>query len=76
MTHDELWNSKWLTATEFIKKNGRNPSKFDGAEREIRNWIRHSKKLMNAGLLKEERIEKFKELLALSEMNKHMNQYE
>lgn len=30
---------------------------------------------MNAGELKEPRLEKFKELLALTEENKHVNQY-
>ena len=75
MTQDERWNSKWQTAMDFIIINKRNLSKFDGAEREIRNWIRHSKKLMNSGLLKEDRVERFKELLALIEENKHKNQY-
>ena len=75
MTQDERWNSKWQTAMDFITINKRNPSKFDGAEREIRNWIRHSKKLMNAGLLKEDRVERFKELLNLCEQYKRINQY-
>lgn len=60
---------------EFIKTNERNPSKFVGEEREIRNWIRHNKKLLNVGLLKSEREEKFKELLGLSDEHKHINQY-
>ena len=60
----------------FIETNKRNPSKFNGAEREIRNWVKHNKKQMNAGTLKQERVEKFKELLALCEHYKRKNQYE
>lgn len=40
------------------------------------NWIKHNRKLYSAGVLKEERVEKFKELLALMEENKRKNQYE
>ena len=40
------------------------------------NWVRANKKLMNAGELKEERLTKFKELLALAEEYKRKNQYQ
>lgn len=39
------------------------------------NWIKHNRKLYAAGELKPERVEKFKILLALIEVNKHKNQY-
>ena len=60
MTQDEKWLIKCQTAMAFIETNKRNPSKFNGAEREIRNWVKHNKKQMNAGTLKQERVEKFK----------------
>ena len=60
----------------FIRTNGRNPSKFDGAEREIRNWMKHQRKLLNAGTLKPERVERLQVLLRLSEEHRHKNQYE
>lgn len=75
MTQDELWLLKWQTAIDFVRTNQRNPSKFDGAEREIRNWMKHNRKLMNAGTLKPERVERFLELLALCEKYRHVNQY-
>ena len=50
MTQDERWMAKWNIAKGFIETNRRNPSKFDGAEREIRNWIKHNRKLYAAGL--------------------------
>ena len=75
MTQDERWMAKWNIAKGFIETNRRNPSKFDGAEREIRNWIKHNRKLYTAGLLKEDRVERVEELLALSAQFKHKNQY-
>ena len=36
---------------------------------------KHQQKLVNAGELKPERVEKFNELLKLGEMYKHVNQY-
>ena len=50
----------------FIENNKRNPSKHDDEERGLYlNWIKHNKKLYAAGELKLDRVERFKELLAL-----------
>lgn len=77
MTQDEKWLEKYNEVKDFIEINHRNPSKHDAEERgKYLNWIKHNKKLYNAGELKGERMEKFKELLELSEKNKHKNQYE
>ena len=76
MTQDEKWLLKYNEVVAFIEKNKRNPSKHDDEERGLYlNWIKHNRKLYSAGLLKEERIEKFKELLELGERYKHKNQY-
>jgi hypothetical protein len=61
----------------FIETNKRNPSKFIPEERgQYLNWIKHNRKLYSAGVLKEERVEKFKELLELTEVYKRKNQYQ
>ena len=39
------------------------------------NWVKANRKALNAGKLKEERVGKFREQLALMEENKHVNQY-
>ena len=39
------------------------------------NWLKANRKAMNKGEIKLERVEKFKELLALMEENKRKNQY-
>ena len=75
MNQDELWQSKWQEVMTFIKTNKRNPSKHRIEEHLMLNWIKHNRKLFNVGAMKPERVEKFKELLALVEDNKHLNQY-
>lgn len=76
MTQDERWLAKYNEVKDFIDKNKRNPSRYDDNERGLYcDWLRHNKKLYNAGDLKDERMEAFKELLELSEKYKHVNQY-
>jgi len=76
MTQYERWMAKYNEVVEFIQTNHRNPSKHRIEEHDMLNWIKHNRKLYSAGVLKEERVEKFKELLALMEENKRKNQYE
>lgn len=76
MTQEEAWRTKYKEIVGFVKKNGRNPSRYDTEERgKYVNWLRHNRKLMNAGKMKPERVEMFQRLLALANENKHMNQY-
>lgn len=75
MTQDELWQSKLQEVITFIETNKRNPSKHRIEEHLMLNWIKHNRKLFNKGELKPERVEKFKELLALTEVYRRKNQY-
>ena len=75
MTQDEKWLLKYSEVVGFIQTNHRNPSKYVGSERELVNWTKQQRKLMNAGELKEPRLSMFKELLALSEQYKRKNQW-
>lgn len=75
MTYDELWQNKWKEVMDFINENHRNPSKYRIGECLMLNFIKHNRKLMNKGEMKVERVEKFKELLALMEENKRLNQW-
>ena len=61
---------------EFMEKNHRNPSRHRIEEHDMLNWIKHNRKLMNAGSIKPERLEKFKELLARIEEYRRVNQYQ
>lgn len=75
MTQDERWMANWQEVMTFMESNHWRPSKFIDTERGLRNWWKHQQKLMNAGELKSERVEKFKKLLAVGEKYKHLNQY-
>jgi hypothetical protein len=59
----------------FIESNHRNPSKHRIEEHDMLNWVKANRKALNAGKMKEERVEMFKKLLALADENKHVNQY-
>ena len=76
MTQDECWLQQWQTVMDFMEANKRRPSKFVDEERGMRNWWKQQQKLVNAGALKEERMEKFKELVEMGEKHKRVNQYE
>ena len=67
---------KYNEVVEFINSNHRNPSRHRIEEHDMLNWLKANRKKMNAGELKEERLNKFKELLTLVEENKRKNQYE
>jgi len=76
MDQDTRWQTRYNEVKEFIEREHRNPSKYRLEEHDMLNWIKHNRKLYSARVLKEERVEKFKELLALMEENKRKNQYE
>ena len=77
MTQNERWNVRYQEVVDFIEANKRNPSKHDEEERgKYLNWIKANRKALNAGKMKEDRVDKFKELLALTEQYRRKNQYE
>ena len=45
-------------------------------ERNMVNFLKHTRKQINQGMLKPERIEAFKQLLELMELYKRKNQYQ
>jgi hypothetical protein len=75
MTQDERWIVKYNEVVEFIETNRRNPSRHRIEEHDMLNWLKATRKVLNAGKLKEERLSMFKELLELMELYKHVNQW-
>ena len=75
MTQDERWMAKYNEVVEFIQSNHRNPSRHRIEEHDMLNWLKANRKRMNAGELKPERGGMFKELLALTEEHKRVNQW-
>lgn len=77
MTQDERWQKRYNEVVTFIETNKRNPSKHDEEERgKYLNWIKANRKVLNAGKMKPERVEKFKKLLEMTEQYRRKNQYE
>jgi len=69
MTQDEKWLARYNEVVAFIEREHRNPSRYDDTERGLYvNWLRHNRKMFNAGELKPESVERFKALLDLSEI--------
>ena len=76
MDQETRWMTKLHEIKSFIETNKRNPSKHRIEEHLMLNFVKHNRKLLNAGNLKEERKALFLELLDLIEQNKRKNQYE
>ena len=76
MTQDERWTIRYNEVMEFISTNHRNPSKYNPEERNMVNFLKHTRKQLNQGLLKSNRIEEFRKLQELMERYRRKNQYE
>ncbi len=75
MTQDERWQCRFSELNTFIKINKRNPSKHRIEEHDMLNWVKANRKVLNAGKMKPERVEKFRKLLELTEQYKRVNQW-
>ena len=76
MDQETRWLTRYNEVKEFIEREHRNPSKHRIEEHDMLNWMKANRKKMNAGTLKQNRIEQFNKLLAFVELNKHVNQYQ
>ena len=76
MTQDARWMERHIEVKDFIESNHRNPSRHNPEERfKYCNWLKHNKKLLNAGEMKEDRVALFEKLLEVGEMYRMVNQY-
>lgn len=75
MTQDELWLKKYNEVMDFMETNHRNPSKHRLEEHQMMNFVKHNRKLMNAGKMKEDRVDMFEKLLEMGERYKRVNQW-
>lgn len=76
MTQDELWTTRWNEIVTFMKHHHRRPSKHRPDELYMHNWWKHHKKLYNAGAMPDDRLDRFRQMLALGAKYRHVNQYE
>ena len=75
MDQETRWLTKYNEVINFIETNHRNPSRHRIEEHDMLNWLKANRKYLNAGRMKPDRIEPFKQLLALMEENKRVNQW-
>ena len=75
MTQDERRLERYTEVKDFIELNHRNPSRHRIEEHRMLNFLKHNRKLMNAGALKEDRRELFLKLLEVGEKYKRVNQF-
>lgn len=61
---------------EFMETNHRNPSRYRLEEHDMLNCLKATRKKLNAGELKEGRVELFQKLLEIGEKYKRVNQYQ
>ena len=76
MIQDEIWTAHWQEVMDFMRQNRRKPSKHRPEERDMHNWWKHQKKLYNAGAMPADRLDRFRQMLALGEEYRHVNQYQ
>ena len=76
MTQDERWMLRYEEVMGFLEDNHRNPSKHRIEEHDHLNWLKANRKVLNAGTMKAERVEKFRKLLELTEQYRRKNQYQ
>ena len=76
MNQDTRWLTRYNEVKSFIEANHRNPSKHRIEEHDMLNWVKANRKALNAGRMKDERVERFKELLELMEQHRRVNQWD
>ena len=75
MDQETRWLTRYHEVKTFIEEHHRNPSKHRLEEHDMLNWLKANRKAMNKGVLKPERVEALKELLALTEQYRRVNQW-
>ena len=76
MTQDEHWLAKYKEGMDFIENYHRDPSRHRIEDHDMLNWMKATRKNMNTGELKLERMELFQKLMGMCEQYKRKNQYQ
>ena len=76
MDYDARWKVDGkIEVVEFINTNHHNPPRHRIEEHDMLNWLKATRKWINAGELKSERVELFGKLLEQMELYKRKDQY-
>lgn len=60
---DDLWNAKWQAYMNYMAKYHARPSKYKAEDMVLFDWFKHSKRLLQRGVMKSGRVERFQQLL-------------
>ena len=52
MTQEDRWQNNYDEVMRFVKTNRRNLSKYEMTERRLYTWVKHNRKVMNAGKMR------------------------
>lgn len=66
----------WQQYMDFLTAHHRRPSKYKPEERDLVNWMKHNRKLVNQGTFPEHRLKLFNELLKKAAGYQRINQYQ
>lgn len=72
---NDLWNAKWQAYMNYMAKYQHRPSKHKSKDMVLFDWFKHSKKLLNQGRMRADRVEKFEQLLLEAKNLQRINNY-
>lgn len=71
MTREETWSSTMAELQEFVKNNGRFPSKHREEEHKLMNRLKYIRKRYNQGLLTPQQKAQLENLIAMRHMDEN-----
>ena len=72
---DQKWEQNYNDYLQFMKDNGRRPSKYHSDEMKLVNWLKSNRKQINKKTLSLDRETRIYDLLAIAELYYRPNQY-
>lgn len=75
MKREEQWKEKYDNLWKFVSENHRGPSRHRIEEKDMLNWLKYNRKLLNRDALPPERKKALIKLKALITSFHRVNQY-
>jgi len=75
MKREEQWKEKYDNLWKFVSENHRGPSRHRIEEKDMLNWLKYNRKLLNRDTLAPEKKEAILKLKALISSFNRVNQY-
>ncbi len=72
---DDNWMIMYTMVMQFMETKKQRPSKHRQEDSQMFNWLKNNKKLYKKGMLREDRVELFEQLLAMTERVQRVNQF-